>query len=243
VAVDVTSASGPGGGPAGAAYRPGAPAAEALIRIATGIEREWIDATSRSIEHELDEASGVVRAWRVDRYDAIVLGRHSAQVDLDVAARLVADGYRRRGPSEADSQLLARLAFAGAPATFDDLVAAASAGLRRLDDVDLAHHLDPESRRALQRHAPAELKLPSGRTVRLEYRDDGRVVAATKLQHVFGLTQTPRLGPKQTPVTFELLAPNGRPVQVTADLASFWARVYPEIRGPLQARYPKHEWK
>ena len=243
VAVDVTSASGPGGGPAGAAYRPGAPAAEALIRIATGIEREWIDATSRSIEHELDEASGVVRAWRVDRYDAIVLGRHSAQVDLDVAARLVADGYRRRGPSEADSQLLARLAFAGAPATFDDLVAAASAGLRRLDDVDLAHHLDPESRRALQRHAPAELKLPSGRTVRLEYRDDGRVVAATKLQHVFGLTQTPRLGPKQTPVTFELLAPNGRPVQVTADLASFWTRVYPDIRGPLQARYPKHEWK
>jgi ATP-dependent helicase HrpB len=44
------------------------------------------------------------------------------------------------------------------------------------------------------------------------------------------------------PITFELLAPNGRPVQVTQDLASFWRRGYPEVRKQLRGRYPKHAW-
>jgi ATP-dependent helicase HrpB len=44
------------------------------------------------------------------------------------------------------------------------------------------------------------------------------------------------------PVTFELLAPNGRPAQVTSDLASFWARGYAEVRKQLRVRYPKHAW-
>jgi ATP-dependent helicase HrpB len=43
-------------------------------------------------------------------------------------------------------------------------------------------------------------------------------------------------------VTFELLAPNGRPVQITQDLASFWRRGYPEVRKELRARYPRHPW-
>jgi ATP-dependent helicase HrpB len=43
-------------------------------------------------------------------------------------------------------------------------------------------------------------------------------------------------------VTFELLAPNGRPVQTTRDLRSFWERTYPEVRRELRARYPKHPW-
>ena len=63
-----------------------------------------------------------------------------------------------------------------------------------------------------------------------------------KLQHVFGLTTTPRLGRAKTPVTFELLAPNGRPVQVTNDLESFWATGYTVVRRELRARYPKHAW-
>jgi len=84
--------------------------------------------------------------------------------------------------------------------------------------------------------------LPSGRSVPLEYRDDGSIVASAKLQELFGLAETPRIGPKQTPVTFQLLAPNGRPVQITRDLRSFWDRTYPEVRKELRGRYPKHPW-
>jgi ATP-dependent helicase HrpB len=39
-----------------------------------------------------------------------------------------------------------------------------------------------------------------------------------------------------------LLAPNGRPQQVTDDLAGFWQRTYPEVRRELAGRYPKHAW-
>jgi ATP-dependent helicase HrpB len=76
----------------------------------------------------------------------------------------------------------------------------------------------------------------------LNYRDDGRIVASVKLQDLFGLADTPRIGPRRIPVTFELLAPNGRPVQVTADLKSFWTTTYPDLRGSLRARYPRHPW-
>jgi ATP-dependent helicase HrpB len=29
---------------------------------------------------------------------------------------------------------------------------------------------------------------------------------------------------------------------VTADLAGFWARVYPQVRRELSRRYPRHAW-
>jgi len=87
---------------------------------------------------------------------------------------------------------------------------------------------------------PPTLALPSGRSARLDYRDDGTIVAAVKLQELFGLADTPRIN--GTPVTFELLSPAGRPVQVTRDLRSFWNGAYHEVRKELRARYPKHPW-
>jgi len=63
-----------------------------------------------------------------------------------------------------------------------------------------------------------------------------------KLQELFGLAETPRLGPRREPVVFELLAPSGRPVQTTRDLRGFWERTYPEVRRELRARYPRHPW-
>jgi ATP-dependent helicase HrpB len=42
-----------------------------------------------------------------------------------------------------------------------------------------------------------------------------------KLQELFGLADSPRLGPTRVPVIFHLLAPNRRPVQPTRDLRSF----------------------
>jgi len=96
--------------------------------------------------------------------------------------------------------------------------------------------------RRVQQIAPERIDLPSGRTARLEYREDGSVVASVKLQELFGLADTPRIGPKQTPVTFALLSPAGRPVQVTRDLRSFWNGAYQEVRKELRARYPKHPW-
>jgi ATP-dependent helicase HrpB len=63
-----------------------------------------------------------------------------------------------------------------------------------------------------------------------------------KLQDAFARLATPVVGPRQEPVLFALLAPNGRPVQLTTDLRSFWERTYPEVRKELRGRYPKHRW-
>ncbi|HYC87652.1 MAG TPA: ATP-dependent RNA helicase [Thermoanaerobaculia bacterium] len=99
---------------------------------------------------------------------------------------------------------------------------------------------EPDKR--LDRLAPERLDLPSGRTAKLEYQDDGSVVASVKLQELFGLADTPKIGPKNVPVTFALLSPAGRPVQVTRDLRSFWNGAYKEVRKELRARYPRHPW-
>ena len=96
--------------------------------------------------------------------------------------------------------------------------------------------------RALDRDAP-EIDRRAERPIGpAQYEDDGRVTASVKLQELFGLADTPRIGSRREPVLLALLAPNGRPVQLTRDLRSFWDRTYPEVRKELRGRYPKHPW-
>ena len=216
--------------------------AEALIRMASAVDREWLRPTRSAVEHEFDEAKGAVRAVARDYYGAIVLAESPADVQPHAAAELLAKAYLSRDPPSDDARLLARARFAGAEIDLPALVAAAAAGFRRLRDIDLAAHLPWEVRRDLDDRAPESLAVPSGRRVRLEYGPDGTVSAAVKLQELFGLAETPRVGPRQEPVLLSLLAPSGRPVQLTRDLRSFWERTYPEVRKELRGRYPKHPW-
>jgi ATP-dependent helicase HrpB len=237
VAVEVSATR----GPRYAIGQDGA-AAEAIVRIATGIDRAWLSPTASETSHVLDETSGVVRAVEVDRYGAIVLRQRPVPVDPVTRSRLLAVEAIRRGPDEAARALLARIGFAGLPLAFADLVERASTSASRLDELKVVAALSGDERRRLDRDAPTDVPLPSGRRARLTYTDDGRVLAAVKLQELFGLGDTPRVGPRRTPVTFELLSPSGRPVQVTSDLRSFWNTGYGEVRKQLRARYPRHPW-
>ncbi|HEV7571525.1 MAG TPA: ATP-dependent helicase C-terminal domain-containing protein, partial [Thermoanaerobaculia bacterium] len=97
-------------------------------------------------------------------------------------------------------------------------------------------------RRRLDELAPPTISLPSGRSAKLDYRDDGSIVASAKLQELFGLAESPRIGPHRTPVTFALLSPSGRPVQITQDLRGFWNGAYQQVRKELRGRYAKHPW-
>jgi ATP-dependent helicase HrpB len=63
-----------------------------------------------------------------------------------------------------------------------------------------------------------------------------------KIQEVFGLKATPKLANGRIPILLHLLSPAQRPVQVTADLASFWSNGYAIVRKDLRGRYPKHYW-
>ena len=117
---------------------------------------------------------------------------------------------------------------------------------REVERVDLLSAIGslvaPARRAAVERLAPASLNIPTGRTVRLDYQAEGGPVLATKLQSVFGWTTTPSVADGRVPVVLHLLSPAGRPLAVTADLASFWTNAYPEVRKDMRGRYPKHPW-
>ena len=106
----------------------------------------------------------------------------------------------------------------------------------------LQARLTPFRRHELDRLAPAQITVPSGSHIAIDYTAAGTPVLAVKLQELFGLTETPRIGDARIPLTLHLLSPAARPLAVTQDLHSFWKSLYPEIRKQLRARYPKHPW-
>lgn len=215
---------------------------EALIRLASVVDREWLVPTRWTSEHYLDRETGTVRAVERAWYGAIVLTERPLKPDADEAARILADAYLARPRSTEDEQLLRRLQFAGLEADAASLARAATHGRFALDDVSLDNALPPRVRGQVDRLAPTRLALPSNRSTHITYEDGGGISAAVKLQELFGLAETPRVGPRREPVLMHLLAPNGRPVQTTRDLRSFWERTYPEVRKELRGRYPKHSW-
>ncbi|MFI5006993.1 MAG: ATP-dependent helicase HrpB [Solirubrobacterales bacterium] len=221
---------------------PSGPGSEALVRVASRIEREWLEPTSREVVHRFDAEAGAVRAVEREWYMKVMLAERPVAPRVEEAAKLLATALRQWLSGEAGDAMRRRLAFAGLAPDLGPRIEAAVVGQTRLPDVEPESLLTFEERRDLDRLAPLALSVPSGRQVALQYGDDGQVVAAVKLQELFGLAETPRLGPRKEPVTLALLAPNGRAVQTTRDLRSFWDRTYPEVRKELRGRYPRHPW-
>jgi ATP-dependent helicase HrpB len=217
-------------------------ATEATVRSACRIEHEWLSPTRSEVVHSIDAATGAVRAHATEWYDALVLRERHVPVDPEKAAPLLAQAWLDRERDPETERLERRAAFAGHALDLQALAESAAIGARGFKDLDIAAHLPWAVKQAIDQDAPDMLPVPSGRSMRLDYAADGTVSVAVKLQELFGLADTPRLGPKKTPVTFHLLAPNARPVQTTQDLKSFWATTYQEVRKELRGRYPRHPW-
>ncbi len=90
--------------------------------------------------------------------------------------------------------------------------------------------------------APTHIPVPSGSQITVDYGADGGPALHVKLQEVFGLRDTPAVAGGRVPVTLHLLSPARRSLAVTGDLKSFWANVYPQVRGEMRGRYPRHIW-
>jgi ATP-dependent helicase HrpB len=106
----------------------------------------------------------------------------------------------------------------------------------------LRARLTQAQQRKLDELAPTHIALPTGTRVAVDYLDDNAPCASMRMQEVFGLAATPRIGGGAVPVTFKLLSPAHRPLQVTRDLASFWRNAYVEVRKDMRGRYPRHHW-
>ena len=216
-----------------------------------------------------NEQRAAVEAFEEQRFGAIVLDRRSVPVPPQEALPALLAALRDRGIaalpwSEHARRLRARMqalrawmpelglpdvSDAALLASLEEWLAPGLVGKHRLDALDaeeltqaLAGRLDHAQRRLLDAQAPESLGVPSGQSRRLEYAAGEPPVLAVKLQELFGLADTPRIGGGRIPVTLHLLSPAGRPIQVTQDLKGFWERTYPEVRRELKGRYPRHPW-
>lgn len=212
-----------------------------------------------------DEASERVVARSTLRFDDLVI-EETVRSDPrgPDADRALFEAARARGfealcgDADALNRLRARRAFAAAhdPAVplLDDaallrVLEELCAGRRSLRDVRDADplaacdaELEPKARAALAKLAPERVELPSGRRARIEYPEGASPFVASFLQDFFGMTEGPAIAGGRVPLVLHLLAPSRRPVQVTTDLAGFWARHYPALRRELMRRYPRHAW-
>ena len=208
-----------------------------------------------------------VRARRVVELEYLVVDETAITPDPELAAAAMAAGIRSKGlhvlPWEKESRRFqARAEWArrlkpewpdfsddALQAGLEDWLQPHLSGLMRLEQLQtlplaelLRARLTGAQRHELDQLAPAWLAVPSGSRIAIEYAAEGDPVLAVKLQELFGLVETPRIGGGRVPLTIHLLSPAARPLAVTQDLRSFWEKLYPEIRRQLRARYPKHPW-
>jgi len=111
----------------------------------------------------------------------------------------------------------------------------------RLHEV-LSHWLGWDRLRRLDDWLPTHFDTPAGTRRRIEYDVDQAPVLAVPLQEMLGLSQGPTLAQGRIAPVLHLLSPAGRPLQVTTDLAAFWAGAYDEVKKEMRGRYPKHYW-
>lgn len=133
--------------------------------------------------------------------------------------------------------------------TLEDWLAPYLAGISRLDRLQtldfrsiFASNLAGSALAAMDKLAPERFSAPGGSRIRIDYADPKTPVVRVKLQEVFGLVHTPKLAGGRVPLTFDLLSPAMRTVQITSDLDSFWDGSYFLVRKDMRGRYPKHNW-
>ena len=236
------------------------------------LEELYGDQIVTSEQVEWDPRAAAVVAQRSRRYGALLLDtRPLPEVPPELADAAMLAGVRELGIAslpwdEETRNLQARLGFVrrleGAPhgpwpasddaallETMDDWLPPWIGGMTRRDHLQrlplgeaLLARLSGAQRRALPELAPREIGVPSGSRIRVDYTEEGGPSLAVRLQEVFGLAVTPRIGAGAVPVTLKLLSPARRPVQVTRDLAGFWKSSYHEVRKEMRGRYPRHHW-
>lgn len=217
---------------------------------------------------EWQRTSGVVAVIGRERLGALVLREDPMRdVDEEEVARVLLDAIDREDGvqlrwGEAARRVRERVAFVrrledGWPDWSDAALHQSMSvwllphlvGMQRrteVESLDLASillaQLSFAQRKTLDRVAPSHVEVPTGSRVPVDYSDPDAAFIAVRLQELFGLAETPRVGDGRVPLMLHLLSPAGRPVQVTRDLAGFWRSSYFDVRRELRGRYPKHEW-
>lgn len=243
--------------------------AEAFVRRASAIERDWLPAALVRTEDvaAFDPESASVRGTRRVRYEDLVLEEVAVQLErgpLVEAALIEAAAADLPAALDLEDETVASLRTRVAclrvwrpeldlPALDDEALRALLPDLARgrrsfaeLKKAPLLDHLRGrltwEQMQRLDREAPERIEVPSGSAIRMRYEPGKPPVLAVRIQEVFGMLETPTVAGGRVKVLMHLLAPNHRPQQITDDMPSFWTNTYAGVRAELRRRYPKHAW-
>ncbi|NVD05709.1 ATP-dependent helicase HrpB [Vibrio sp. JPW-9-11-11] len=89
---------------------------------------------------------------------------------------------------------------------------------------------------------PTHYRVATGSNKKIRYQQGHDPVLSVRMQEVFGEQSSPEIAQGRKRLVLELLSPAQRPLQVTRDLASFWAGAYQQVQKEMKGRYPKHVW-
>lgn len=247
-------------------------AAQGRILLAAHLEQAEMESLAGHRIENMDEvffdaAARQVRARRTRRLDAITLSSEPRKVEVsDASQKVLCEGIVRLGMqslpwSEGQTQLRERAQFLHRrgplqwPDLSDEALAASAgdwllpflAGKTALSEVsanDLGHALDhligARMRQEVEKAAPSHFHAPTGNAHRIDYTGPNAPSVSIRVQELFGLAAHPLIG--GMPLTFELLSPAHRPIQITRDLPGFWRGSWTDVRAQLRGRYPKHDW-
>ncbi len=116
-------------------------------------------------------------------------------------------------------------------------------GLQKLNLTDiLKNAIGWNLQQELADHAPEVYVSPSGKQVPIVYSETRDPIVSIVLQEMFGEIESPKLAYGKKAITFELLSPAKRPIQITGDLKNFWHTSYYEVAKDMRGKYPKHRW-
>lgn len=233
-----------------------------MIRAACPIEADWlldfpVEAVDRyqwSKDKERFEQESALVFHGLTIEASINPRPNTAEASRLLGEKLREAGWRRFLDVEETEALLARVGFAreqGVDVGFDEArlleqLAGLCEGRSGFDQVreaikngewapQMDHYL-------LDRVAPKTIPLRGKMSVKVNYVPGQVPWIESRLQDFWGMKETPKVADGKVAVLVHLLAPNRRPVQMTQDLGSFWAKLYPEIKPGLSRRYPKHQW-
>ena len=243
--------------------------ADAVVRQASVVEREWLEEAhlERRVESAFDAERGRPVQRRLLLFEDLPLEESEhplddpAELEALLGRAAAADPAAALGLDRPEvAGYFARLAFLrqwlpelALPVIDADylrgLVPLLTPGCRSLKQLAAAPLLDVVrgslshvQRQAVEREAPEKYVVPSGSHVRLHYEGGRPPVLAARLQELVGLERSPTVARGRVRLLLHLLAPNGRPQQVTDDLESFWTNTYAMVRKELRPRYPRHAW-
>ena len=244
-----------------------------LLNLATEVREDWLEELFPGQVVRADGAAydpvgkRVINRKEVRFRDLVIESKHSGEAaDADAAAVLLAEEVcagrlqLKSWDAEVDAWiervncLAGWMPEIGVPEFGEEdrklVIAEVCAGAVGYKDIKdrpvkkaLLGWLSAAQRDMVDKFAPVRVKLSNGRTPKVRYQLGKDPVIALRLQHLYDVNELPKIAGGTVKVVVEILAPNGRPAQVTNDLAGFWKNSYPEVKKQLKGRYPKHEWR